>query len=324
MYILDINILQKGDIILTAERAWISKGVRLSTWSNFSHATLYVGGGSYIHSDSKGVHADNIQRLLLKSKKHVAVLRPHQQKYIDMACVFARTQIGKQYSIKEAIRTKNNLFLAKERNRQFCSRLVAQSYSEAGLKICRRIDYCTPKDIYNSSEFYEIKKCVRKAEAEDIAFAKKFNPLEHQRQITNSILHYAREISGHDIQTFEQLTDLVVTTPSIDSKITDFMSKSGYFDMWRYEYQLNRWRYNYDILISLDVAEATMIETCDREIKNANERLKLYVYNLMQHKMSFKDINLKYIKKHTELYENLVRITNENLTACSLYLKSKT
>lgn len=324
MYILEMSLLKKGDVILTAERAWLSKSVRISTWSKFSHATLYVGSGSYIHSDSKGVHADNIQRLLFKSKNHVAILRPNKPKYIDDACIFARTQIGKQYSVKEAIRTKKNLFLAKEQNRQFCSRLVAQSYADAGLNISRKIDYCTPKDIYKSSEFHEIKKCIRKAKEEDLDFAKRYNPLEVQKQVTNSILRYAREITGCDIQTFEQLTNLVVSKPSIDVQIADFMTNSGYFDMWRYEYQKNRWRYDYETLISLNVDEATMIETCQSEVENASERLKQYSFSLVQHKMSFRKVNLKYIQKHTELYENLVKMTEKNLRVCSQYLSSKT
>ncbi|WP_332839140.1 YiiX/YebB-like N1pC/P60 family cysteine hydrolase [Photobacterium carnosum] len=324
MYILEMSLLQKGDVILTAERACRSKGVRISMWSKFSHAVLYVSSGSYIHSDSKGVHADNIQRLLFKSKNHVAVLRPYKSKYIDVACVFARTQIGKQYSVKEAIRTKKNLLLAKEQNRQFCSRLVAQSYADAGLNISRKIDYCTPKDIYKSSEFHEIKTCIRKANEEEIDFAQRYNPLEAQKQITNSILSYAREIAGCDIQTFEQLTDLVVSTPSIDTQIADFMTNSGYFDMWRNEYQKNRWRYDYKTLISLNVDEATMIKTCQREVENASERLKLYSFSLVQYKMSFSNVNLKYIQKHIELYENLVQMAKENLHVCSQYLRSKT
>ncbi len=319
-----MNLLHKGDVILTAERAWQSKGVRISTWSKFSHATLYVGSGSYIHSDSKGVHADNIQRLLFKSKNHVAVLRPNKSKYIDAACIFARTQIGKQYSVKEAIRTKKNLLSAKEQNRQFCSRLVAQSYANAGLNISRKIDYCTPKEIYKSIEFQEVKTCIRKAEVEEIDFAQRYNPLEAQKQITNSILSYAREIAGCDIQTFEQLTDLVVNTPSIDSQIADFMTNTGYFDMWRYEYQKNRWRYDYEALISLNVDEATMIEACQREVEGASERLRRYNFSLAQHKNLFSNINLKYIQNHTELYENLVQMTKDNLDTCSRYLSSKT
>jgi len=52
MYILDINKLEAGDIFLTTKNQKISKAIRVATSSDYSHAILYVGDGSYRLGDA--------------------------------------------------------------------------------------------------------------------------------------------------------------------------------------------------------------------------------------------------------------------------------
>ena len=95
MYIVIMEKLRAGDILLTSEKAFTSKFIRTMTKSDYSHAILYVGYGSYIHSDTKGVHSGNIQRLLFDNPDDIKVLRVYEPNVADLACIFARTQIGK-------------------------------------------------------------------------------------------------------------------------------------------------------------------------------------------------------------------------------------
>ena len=97
MFILDLNKIEEGDVLLTSQKGLISKTVRVFTNSNFSHAILYVGYGSYIHSDSLGVHSSNIQRLIFQDPENVTVLRPINSKVAKDVTMFARSQIGKEY-----------------------------------------------------------------------------------------------------------------------------------------------------------------------------------------------------------------------------------
>jgi len=106
MFILDMNKLKKGDVFLTAQRGLVSKAVRNFTNSEYSHAILYVGHVSYIHSDSQGVHSDNIQRLIFEKPSNVKILRPNDQKNVNNVVLYARSQVGKAYSVRDAIRTK--------------------------------------------------------------------------------------------------------------------------------------------------------------------------------------------------------------------------
>lgn len=190
-----------------------SKGVRGVTFSGFSHAILYVGHGSYIHSDSKGVHSANIQRLLFDRPSRVKVLRPKEGGVATNASMYARSQIGKEYSIKEAVRTKVGSQRKKE-NKQYCSRLVAEAFEHAGEKVVKNPSYCSPENIYHSSFFEEVPRIARIATEEEINFAESFNPIERQAEITNTILSEARRITKNNIQTFEELTLYVTSNPA--------------------------------------------------------------------------------------------------------------
>ncbi|MCV5427512.1 hypothetical protein OFM81_32120, partial [Escherichia coli] len=77
--------------------------------------------------------------------------------------------IGSSYSITEAASTqiykntpakKANIKIKPKRS-QFCSRLVAQCYSYGGVNIVDNIDYCTPKDIFNSIYLQPIHNAIK-------------------------------------------------------------------------------------------------------------------------------------------------------------------
>lgn len=96
-YILEINKLQAGDIFLTTRNHIVSKTIRAFTSSDYPHAMLHVGDGSYIHSDGEGVHAGNVQRLLFADLNYVQVLRLRDgvdRKLVNAACTFARREVG--------------------------------------------------------------------------------------------------------------------------------------------------------------------------------------------------------------------------------------
>ncbi|MGS0824376.1 hypothetical protein ACVBIO_01055 [Shewanella sp. 0m-8] len=106
MYLLNMEILKEGDIILTGDDEKLSRFIKKHTKGSFSHAILYVGHGSYIHSDRGGVHSDNIQRLMFESSSNVRLLRLSDAVKAKEACSFARLQVGKGYSIKGALNSK--------------------------------------------------------------------------------------------------------------------------------------------------------------------------------------------------------------------------
>lgn len=245
MYVINFEKLEFGDIILIRSNTRISQLVRHRTQSQYSHAILYVGVASVIDSDGYGVQSNNIQRLLIENVDDAVVLRLKEKApNIEQVEFFARQKIGTEYSTEEALATRINKDIeAKEPNRQFCTRFVAQAYKNADITIVDNPDYCTPEDLLKSDQLMIIEDVLREASKKEIEFANSENPNVTQREIHNSIFKKAREISGIDIQTFEQLNEMIIEKPDLDGEFTDFVRQSGYLNMIEGDMEKNPWYY---------------------------------------------------------------------------------
>lgn len=328
MYVVEIYKLEPGDILLTTGKHVVSKAIKVATKSNFSHAMLHVGGGSYIHSDGEGVHAGNIQRLLFKKESYVQVLRLKRaigRDQVIRACVFARTQIGKQYSVKDAINVKARRVTntAQHVNRQFCSRLVAQAYESADIKLVSDPNYCSPQEILESDLIEVVEGCVRRASETEITFANSENPLEQQATITNDILSQARALTGHDIQTFEQLVHYLIENPHHDSGITKIVRESEYLYLWQYELQKNPWRYNKEIFMGLELPRSEMLEMAKQELESAKQTYNQYAFMYQQYMTLWQLNQLRYIAVEIMLYQKLLEITRLRIDTSTYVLNSE-
>lgn len=323
LYIIPISELEKGDILLTSENSATSKAVRKSTGSNFSHAILYVGSGSYIHSDANGVHSGNLQRLLFDASENVTVLRVKcDQETINQACIFARSKIGTTYSVRSAVNAKLKASKRKNENRQFCSRLVAQAYEYAGVKLVDDASFCTPQEILESQSIQEVPGKVRKATDEEIKFANSENPIEKQSNITNEILSKVRKLTKKDIQSLEQITQYVIENPVHDQQISKIYRDSGYLTMWEYEITKNAWRYDGRVFLNLPLPINELIEMAKFEKDSAQERLGLYKHNLEQYFYINEIHKLEYSSIHFDLYKKLVENTLDNINAAEYVLEN--
>ena len=307
MYILEQSMLMKADIILTSNKNSISKGIRYGTSSDFSHAILYVGGSSYIHSDSNGVHSGNTQRLLFNKKSEVVVLRDITltEKEKNLICDYARNNIGKEYSKKEAIKTilpKLNINL----DRQFCSRLVAQSYSKGYNNIVKDINYCSPQEIYESKQLNKIYNIVRKASKIEIEFAETDSPIKKQENITNNLLAEIRKITSQDIQTIDEISALLINNQSYDLSITDIIQKSGYLSMYKEEMKKNPWRYSKNKFLELAMSKTELLNLANFELNLFNDNERRYSNMFQGYFNLFNMYNLNYFKINLDLYTNLL------------------
>lgn len=322
MYIFEMDLLKAGDILLTAQVGAISKAVRIATSSKFSHAILYVGDGSFIHSDGQGVHSNNIQRLLFENESHAEVCRVLDANYVNKAVMFARSQIGISYSVKEAARTKNPLYKGEKLNRQFCSRLVAQSYEYAGLKLVDNSDYCTPKDLQKSPYTNTIRGCLRLAAEQEIAFAKSDSPIQRQTEITNLILKVVRELTGSDIQSFEDLDQFVIDNPKHDKEITSIITKSGYLTMFDHELTQNPWRYDGQLFLTLDIDKSYKRERAKFELESAKNQAQLYSHNYLMCQNVRGRLPLRYFEMKMDLYKKLINLMNKRIEAARFVIEN--
>jgi hypothetical protein len=192
---LKMSSLVRGDIILTTATAAVSKAIRWGTKSDISHAMICVQHGSVIDATSEGVHARNPQRLFFDDKCALHIFRPKaalSADQIDQICRFVRERIGSEYSTREAVRAAiggSNQWTRK----QFCSRLVAQAYASAGIKLVGDPNYCAPADLAKSSLLAPVPDAVEQVSDEEVGrWAMHTDSTEAMRRAINTVLDGAR------------------------------------------------------------------------------------------------------------------------------------
>ncbi|KQN43803.1 hypothetical protein ASE93_18750 [Serratia sp. Leaf50] len=309
MYLLDKSKLMLGDIILTRSNEKNSSLICRITNSNFSHAILYVAESSYIHSDPHGVHSGNIQRLLIDEPKYVKVVRVDDSVAIEKAIIYARSQVGTAYSKVSAANAFAKIFTQMDAERQFCSRLVATAFELGGVKLVANSYACLPQEIADSRFVHEVKDCVYQAQPLEIEFAKSYDPIRNQAEITNSILKSVRKLLGNKIQSLSDITSALISDPKYDAEITAIFESSCYLTMWKYELKQNPWRYDIDLFRALPLSESEKNILAKKELEIANNQLFLYKSNLEQYFYIKQQYGLKYASQQFLLYKQLVKNT---------------
>ncbi len=324
MYLLNMGLLKPGDIILTGSDAKLSRVIKKFTKGSFSHAILYVGDGSYIHSDRDGVHSSNIQRLLFEEESNVTVLRAANEQVVSLACDFARSQVGKEYSVKGAINAKIKAPLSVDTNRQFCSKLVAKAYEFAGLKLVENADTCMPKEIEESQYLKRVNKITVKANEAEIEFATSDSPLDKQTEATNKILFAARALFKKDIQTLSELPHFLFQQPQFDSQISKVVLESGYLTLWDNDRVKNPWRYDLNVFCNLPVPEAEKYALAKREFDSSKGMLERFGRMLNFYTDAHGQHNLQFTKLHRDLYLKMCLGITDNHKVASSYLEKFT
>jgi len=324
-YVLDYDRLETGDIILSKSNSEVSQLVRRLTGSQFSHARLYVGDHSCLDSDGYGVQANNIQRILFDDESDVVVLRlkgektTKQIKDIEFS---AREKVGTEYSTSEAkiamLKMEQN---AQQPNRQFCTRFVAQSYYAAGFKIVPNPDYCLPEELIASELLGKVDAITREASKAEIKFVESENPLLKQAEVHNNIFKKSRQLSGKDIQTFEQLSDLIMSNPEYDDELTTFIEKSGYLTFTEEDKNKNPWHYDAQAMIHHYKHPKIIVDTAlyfAETESQTRERFLLTIYSLNELN---KTHPRKYYLMLIDLYCKLIDFSYERENAALQVLK---
>lgn len=245
MFLIEYEKLVAGDIILTGGKSTAGVLVKVFTFSRFSHAMIWVDG-TLIHSDGGGVYSKNPQRMIFTSRSQVKVLRLKKRlspRKRDIICNYARSQVLSVYSTIEAAAVVIPWKIPLT-ERQFCSRLVAQCYDKAGIKLVKDANYCTPANFDNPQLFDEVHDAVREATQVDIDFTKTRDVNLETQKDTVKMITEIRKVYGKNIQTLRHVVDLLLKNPEADAIVTDIALRSGYFDHGEIDMVVNPWRYN--------------------------------------------------------------------------------
>lgn len=332
-YILDLNKVQQGDIVISSGTSFGAQVIKLGTWSKDTHAMLCVGH-TMIHAiPDGGVFSKNPQREIFQSAKHVKVLRLKDSvpfSCLSSICDYARSLTGSIYSVKEAVRTKqhSNKQTDAQTNMQFCSRLIAQSYAYQNINLVNNSNYCSPKELSNSPLLIEVEDPIRKASNDEIAFAKTPDPTLENQKVTYDWLNKVRVIASSlefEIQSINDVCEFIILHPEQDLVISEFLKLSGYLDHYQCDLQLNSYRYDLDKFIEyFNNKNIPLEEAVAGELQKEPRMIEHFYKNLTHYTQMYENTNLKYHELHKTLYLNMLLFIKNRLVVMYSALTSPT
>jgi len=319
---LNDTVLQPGDVILTTTTAVISKTIKIATRSDISHAMVYAEDRSVIDATSEGVHSRNTQRLFIEDECSVHVLRLRDgisDTQLAAVLTFIRGHIGTQYSTAEAMLTVVG-GAYEWTKKQFCSRLVAQAFSSAGIQLVSNPNFCSPADLKSSPLLESVPSPTVAVTAEEVAFWEdRVDVPQLMRDATNAVLSGARE-KDPNIQTFDDLHSHLVSHPEHDDDFCRLLEASGYLSIWKIEQEKNPWQYDLDIM---STAPAGPIKDyCWSVLKNEEVGPNRYIVNLRGYKLFSLQCDLKFFRMMSNLYEHLAGLHRQRVDVATGWLET--
>ena len=317
-FILEYDKLEIGDIILETGYKLHSKTIQIVTKSHFSHAMICVEKNSIIHATTDGIFTKNPQRILVKNIADLKVLRFKKSLTVNdkmKLADFLRDKVGAVYSVKEAIMVLSKKYKQTETQGQFCSRLVAQSYSSIGYKLVKNVDYCSPEDINQSNLLVEIKDMVRKADKEEIEYTKtKDLPLINQTSTykwLNKTRDYAHKNFNCTINKQNDVEPFLLKHPNADNAVCKFLKSSGYLDNYKIFFENNPYLCDKQKYIQKYNDMYDITYTICNNFKNTQTLTFRAFKQYNNYVLYYKKRRLDFFKLNIQLYKNILQSNRE-------------
>lgn len=317
---IDETNLQPGDILLTTTLRWESRKIRQGTKSDISHAMLYVSSASVIDSTGDGVQARNLQKLFYDDECAVHALRPKSPlspAALKQVIDYARAATGTPYSFIEAVRAFKGP-RGEGSEKQFCSRLVARAYEEAGVKLVASPDFCTPGQLKASPLLQLLASpAVSVSDDEVEATRSQRDGVAGMIHVTNQFLVMVREVSPK-IGSINDALQFLVDNQAYDAVIEEALRASGYLRFWREELEAFPWRYDIDTMLEFERQHGLTSELedyCRRTLEDdADGTFEHWSAALAASRENVKKFGLSTFQALVTLYENLVASHEQRVT----------
>ena len=317
-YIIDLDKIQFGDIILIRTNDRTCERIREFSNSNFSHALIYKGNVSCLESNAFGVQSVNPQRLAFKNLDDAIALRLKNEKKIEQlkdGLANASKKIGMGYASRHELMKSyvKSLESAKEGKRQFCTRFVAQVYEESGNKIVENSDYCSPKDIEDSTSLYKVEDILKEGTKQEIELAlDENNVVARQTESTYNFLEGVRNLTNQDIQTFYDVDKFLIANPQFDDQIDILIKDTDYLKLGDLEKESNPEMYDLNLFLNkFGMTQGYWISY--QEFPNELTRKFNFEQAIIKYKTLFKKTNLSYFKSHWDCYRRQLALSLERL-----------
>lgn len=322
--VFNADLVQPGDVVLTTTPDPMSQTIRKVTGADISHAMICVGKSSVIDSTGDGVHARNLERMILEPGCAGHVLRPVKPlttEQLQSVIFFARAAVGTRYTKTGAAKSVlAGLFAGR---RQFCSRLVAQAYREAGINLVADADFCHPGELLNSAALAEVPNVLRDLSAQEEAGRREdVDNVQAMRDSTNALLLEARKLSS-DIESLNDIDGYLVEHPDGDDHLVQALRSSRYLELWRDEFERNAWQYHVAMMEGHDGSEELKRRHCEGLLEDEEVTKNRFVHN----RAGYVTLNTlhprRYFALKIELYEVLTEFHGRRIKAATAWLERR-
>lgn len=316
--------VQPGDIVLTTTPELMSKTIRRVTGSDISHAMICVGQSSVIDSTGDGVHARNLERIILEPGCAGHVLRPLKQlttEQLHSITAFARAAVGTRYTMSGAAKSVIAGLVAGRR--QFCSRLVAQAYRDAGLDLVVDADFCHPGELLKSSALVEVADPLRCLSPDEEADRREsMDHVQAMRSSTNLLLQEARKLSA-SIESLNDIDIYLVEHAEADAVLVHALQASRYLELWRDELERNSWQYHVAIMEGYNGSDARKRRYCDAVVADDKMGQNRFIMNHAGYVALNAMHPRSYFALMADLYNILTDLNDRRLKAATSWLSRR-
>lgn len=315
----DLNALRPGDVLLSVDTGKVSRRIAQATGGEYSHAMLYVGH-SIIHAMTDGVYSKNPQRYLRGHADHLAAYRlissTGESADLKVVCDYARSQVGALYSISQAalvgLRRTRITRVFDFAGKQFCSRLVAQAYSEIGVQLVDDVDYCSPNDFTRSSKIFRVSGSVRQVSTDEIEFSKTLDVNEIIQQRTFLWLDKTRRLAARKrlgvVAVHNDVLRLLVRNPIYDRVVSSYVINSGYADFYNWDRTKNPYRYDTGSFLSTFSTKEELVRLLHGEWPSLQADVERLSKNIQASSENFARYRyLEYVRLEHDLADKLFR-----------------
>ncbi|MGZ2744454.1 YiiX/YebB-like N1pC/P60 family cysteine hydrolase [Burkholderia stagnalis] len=318
------GLIQVGDVVLTTTPERMSQRIRKVTGADISHAMICVGKSSVIDSTGDGVHARNLERLILEPGCAGHVLRPVKPlttNQLRSVVSFARAAVGTRYTMTGAAKSVLAGFVAGRR--QFCSRLVAQAYRDAGVNLVSDADFCHPGELLKSAALVEVPHVLRNLSQEEEAdWRQDIDNVQAMRDSTNALLQEARKLSS-EIESLNDIDAYLVEHPEGDAHLVQALRSSRYLELWRDEFERNSWQYHVALMEGHDGSAERKQSYCEELLADEELCQNRFVLN----HAGYVTLNTlhprQYFALKVELYELLTQFHARRIKAATAWLERR-
>ncbi|GAB2490568.1 hypothetical protein GCM10027082_46990 [Comamonas humi] len=285
---------------------------------------ICVAKSSVIDSTGDGVHARNLARIVLDPGCAGHVLRPVKPLTPDQlrsVISFARAAVGTRYTKIGAAKSVLAGFVAGRR--QFCSRLVAQAYRDAGVSLVSDADFCHPGELLKSSALVEVPNVLRSLNLEEETYRREdVDNVEVMRNSTNALLEEARKMSSK-IESLNDINAYLVEHPEGDAHLAQALRSSRYLELWRDELERNSWQYHVALMEGYDESVECKQRYCEELLADEELCQNRFVLNHAGY-VTLNTIHPRqYFVLMVELYERLAQLHAKRIKAAAAWLERR-